>query len=101
MAVIVVTDSSSRLPDDELDRWSIRQVPLHILADGDDFRDGVDEMPADVHERAHVSTAGAAPAELAATYKQAFDDSGGDGVVAVHISGALSSTLTAAECAAR
>jgi DegV family protein with EDD domain len=101
MVVIVVTDSSSRLPADELERWAIRQVPLHILADGEDFRDGVDLIPADIHERMGVTTAGATPAELADTYKRAYDDSGGDGVVAVHISGALSSTLTAAECAAR
>ena len=101
MAVIVVTDSSSRLPADELERWSIRQVPLHILLDGDDLRDGIGVVPAGIHEGAHVTTAGATPAELADTYKRAFDDSGGDGVVAVHISGALSSTLTAAEHAAR
>jgi DegV family protein with EDD domain len=101
MTVIIVTDSSSRLPADQLVRWSIRQVPLHILLDGDDLRDGIDVVPADIHERAHVTTAGATPAELADTYKRAFDDSGGAGVVAVHISGALSSTLTAAEHAAR
>ena len=33
MTVQVVTDSSSRLSDDERKRWSIRQVPLHVLVD--------------------------------------------------------------------
>ena len=101
MAVKVVTDSSSRLCADELQRWDIRQVPLHILVDGRDLRDGVDQIPADVHERQRVTTAGATPAELAETYRRALQESGGAGVVAVHISGALSSTLTAAEQAAR
>ena len=101
MAVAVVTDSSSRLCADDCSRWSIRQVPLHILVDGENLRDGVDEVPAGIHERGGVTTAGATPAELADAYRCALRDSGGDGVVAVHISGALSSTMTAAEQAAR
>ncbi len=65
-----------------------------------DLRDGVDAVPSDLYQRGHVTTAGATPAELTAAYRQALQDSGGDGVVAVHISGALSSTLGAAEYAA-
>ena len=34
MPVIVVTDSSSRLEPDELKQFDIRQVPLHVLVDG-------------------------------------------------------------------
>jgi DegV family protein with EDD domain len=58
-------------------------------------------VPADLYQRGHVTTAGATPSELAAAYRDALRDSGGDGVVAVHISGELSSTLGAAEYAAR
>ena len=101
MAVVVVTDSSSRLPDDDREKWQIRQVPLHILVDGDDLRDGVDTVPDDVHSQPNATTAGATPAELSEAYRQALRDSGGDGVVAVHISAALSSTVTSAEQAAR
>ena len=43
--VVVVTDASSRLPGDLLEKWSIRVVPLHILLDGHDLRDGVDDIP--------------------------------------------------------
>ncbi len=100
MAVVVVTDSSARLPADLLAEWGIRVVALHVLVDGRDLRDGVDEVPADLYQRPQVSTAGASPAELAAVYRAALVDSGGDGVVAVHISTALSSTLGAAEYAA-
>ena len=100
MAVVVVTDSSSRLQPEELKRWGIRQVPLHVLLDGKDMRDGVDEVPHDIHER-HATTAGATPAELADAYREALADSGGDGVVAVHISAALSSTFSSAVQAAR
>ena len=96
MAVVVVTDASSRLPGDVLEKWAIRLVPLHILLDGHDLRDGVDDIPDDIHKR-DATTAAATPAELANAYQQALADSGGDGVVAVHISSALSGTYGAAE----
>ena len=99
MPVIVVTDSSARLPADAIGEWEIRVVPLHILVDGEDLRDGIDEAPADLYQR-KVTTAGASPTELVAVYQQALSDSRGDGVVAVHISAELSSTLGAAEHAA-
>ncbi len=99
MAVVVVTDTSSRLPADMREKWSIREIPLHILLDGLDLRDGVDEIPDDVYKR-HATTAAATPAELCASYERALADSGGDGVVAVHISSALSGTYRAAELSA-
>jgi len=96
MTVVVVTDASSRLPADLRERWAIRVVPLHILLDGVDLREGVDAIPDDVHKR-HATTAAATPAELAAAYRRAVADSGGDGVVAVHISSGLSGTCAAAQ----
>jgi DegV family protein with EDD domain len=100
VSVVVVTDSSARLPADLLGQWDIRVVPLHVLVDGDDLRDGVDDMPTDLYQRPQVSTAGASPAELARVYRAACADSAEDGVVAVHLSTALSSTLGAAQHAA-
>lgn len=99
MPVVVVTDSSARLPAELRDRWAIREVPLHILLDGADLRDGVDDIPDDIHKR-HATTAAATPAELCAAYERALADSGGDGVVAVHISSGLSGTYRAAELTA-
>ena len=93
MPVVVVTDSSARLPDELRRQWGIRQVPLHILLDDTDLRDGVDDIPDNIHDYGHATTAAATPAELAEVYRQALADSGGDGVVAVHLSKALSGTL--------
>ena len=101
MAVVVVTDSSARLSSEVLHQWSIRVAPLHVLHDGVDLRDSVDPIPADIQDRPHVSTAGSAPGELADIYRQALADSNGDGVVAVHLSAALSSTFSSATAAAR
>ncbi|WP_099225047.1 DegV family protein [Mycobacterium persicum] len=99
MSVVVVTDTSARLPADLRDTWAIREVPLHILLDGADLRDGVDAIPADIYQRP-ATTAAATPAELDAAYRQALADSDGDGVVAVHISSGLSGTFRAAELTA-
>jgi fatty acid-binding protein DegV len=77
MTVVVVTDSSSRLPADICAKWAIRVVPLHILLDGVDLRDGVDEIPDDIYKR-HATTAAAIPAELCVAYRQALADSGGE-----------------------
>jgi DegV family protein with EDD domain len=73
---------------------------LHILLDGSDLRDGVDDVPADIHDYGQATTAAATPTELSAVYRQALADSGGDGVVAVHLSAALSGTFGAAEITA-
>ncbi|AKS33409.1 DegV family protein [Mycolicibacterium goodii] len=101
MAVVVVTDSSSRLGGELRERWGIRQIPLHVLDGDSDLRDGVDDVPSDIHDRPRVTTSGATPTEIADVYRRALADSGGDGVVAVHISAALSSTYSSAASAAR
>ncbi|GJF16984.1 hypothetical protein NGTWS1803_33920 [Mycolicibacterium cyprinidarum] len=101
MSVVVVSDSSSCLRPEERKQWNIRVVPLHVLVDGRNLRDGIDAIPYDIHDRPKATTAGATPAELADTYRQALIDSGGDGVVAVHLSAALSSTYSTAVTAAR
>lgn len=100
MPVVVVTDSSARLPPDLAGQFGIRVVPLHILIDGRDLRDGIDEVPADLYQRSGVTTAGAGPAELAAAYRAALAESSGAGVLAVHLSAELSSTLGSAQHAA-
>ncbi len=101
MPVVVVTDSSARLPADVTAQWGIQVAPLHVLRNGADLRDGVDTMPTDLYQSPQVTTAGAGPTELASVYRAALADSGADGVVAVHISTELSSTLGAARHAAQ
>ncbi|MGD9622468.1 MAG: DegV family protein [Mycolicibacterium sp.] len=101
MPVVVVSDSSSCLQSDERKEFDIREVPLHVLFGGRDLCDGIDDIPNDIQDRPGVTTAGASPTELADTYRQALADSDGAGVVAVHLSAALSSTYSSAVMAAR
>lgn len=80
-----------------VDRYDIRVVPLHVIAEGRELREGVDELPADLST---VTTSGPSPAELIEVYTRALEDSDGDGVVAVHLSRLLSGTWEAARSAA-
>lgn len=101
MSVIVVTDSSSRLPASLTERYGIVQVPLHVfLPDGTEYLDGVDTIPSDVVSTPGVTTSGANPQDLIDCYRAAIDRSDGGGVVAVHMSRRLSGTWAAARLAA-
>ncbi|MGB6052529.1 MAG: DegV family protein [Rhodococcus sp. (in: high G+C Gram-positive bacteria)] len=75
-------------------------APLHVLVDGVDLREGVDNIPDDFTAGGSVTTAGASPGELIGVYREALERSGGAGVVAVHVSRGLSSTWEAARRAA-
>ena len=99
MPVVVVTDSAARIPGDIAVVHGIRIVPLHILVEGADILDGVDAVPPDIHDK-HATTSAASPAEMLDIYRRALSDSAGAGVVAVHLSDALSGTFGAAELAA-
>ncbi|WP_132991732.1 DegV family protein [Gordonia zhaorongruii] len=100
MPVVIVTDSSSRLPMSLADKYGIAQVPLHVtVADGTEYLEGVDDIPAHVVSSPNTSTSGASLADLRAAYAKAIDMSDGDGVVAVHMSRRLSGTWSAARLA--
>ncbi|ORJ96883.1 DegV family protein [Prescottella equi] len=98
MPVVVVTDSSACLSPELVDRFGIRVVPLHLLSGGRDLLDGVDPVLDDL---SGVTTSGASPGELTDAYAAALEQSGGDGVVAVHISRGLSGTWEAGRQAAQ
>ncbi|MFF0814402.1 DegV family protein [Rhodococcus sp. NPDC003318] len=101
MPVVVVTDSSACLDPELAEQLGIRVVPLHVLVDGRDLREGVDPMPTDLFTGDGATTSGASPGELTSVYEQALADSGGDGVVALHISRQLSATWEAGRQAAQ
>lgn len=100
MPVVVVTDSSARLPRSVTDAYGIRVVPLHLSVDDQDLREGVDDIPDDIVTTPGVTTSGANPHEIGAVYEEALAASDGAGVVAVHMSRRLSGTWSAARLAA-
>ncbi|HEY3691063.1 MAG TPA: DegV family protein [Pseudonocardiaceae bacterium] len=103
MAIAVVTDSTAYFPAGLAERRGIRQVPLHVLVDGQHWLDGVQLGPAELVEalarRASVSTSRPTPGEFEAVYTEAIG-AGADAVVSVHLSRALSGTWESARLAA-
>ncbi|MET8648872.1 DegV family protein [Nocardia aurea] len=100
MAVVVVTDSSASLPTELTDELAIAVVPLHVLVGDRTVREGIDPIDID-YAADSVTTSAASPGELREVYERALERSGGDGVVAVHISRQLSGTWEAGRQAVR
>ncbi|UGT41793.1 DegV family protein [Nocardia yamanashiensis] len=100
MAVVVVTDSSASLPAGLTAELGVIAVPLHILVDDRELREGIDTGEID-YGSSQVTTSAASPGDLREAYERALELSGGDGVVAVHISRQLSGTWEAGRQAVR
>ncbi|MGW4243230.1 DegV family protein [Nocardia sp. NPDC004722] len=100
MTVVVVTDSSASVPAELVTDLGVLAVPLHVLVDDREIREGIDECDID-YGNSQVTTSAASPGDLRAAYERALELSDGDGVVAVHISRQLSGTWEAGRQAVR
>jgi DegV family protein with EDD domain len=94
VAVTVVTDSSASLPADVVEELGVVVVPLHVLVEGREMPEGAGTGEID-YAATTVTTSAPSPGELCAAYERALVLSGGDGVVAVHLSQQLSATWAA------
>lgn len=100
----VVTDSTSDVSQEWCRRYGIEVVPLRVLFGSDDYRDGVDLSTAEFFTRLAraerlPTTSAPSPGDFATVYERLSREC--DGVVSVHISGALSGTVEAARVGAR
>lgn len=104
MPIAVVTDSTAYLPPGLLATHQLTVVPLTVVLNGVEGREGVETFPADATQalsarRVSVSTSRVAPAQFVHTYRRLLDD-GADGIVSVHLSAGLSGTVESARLAA-
>jgi DegV family protein with EDD domain len=104
VSVAIVTDSTAYLPGSVLDAHSIQVVPLHVIVGGTEFSEGVDittaEVAAALRAFRPVSTSRPSPQSFLDAYEKAAAR-GADGVVSVHISADMSSTIESAHLAAQ
>lgn len=102
MAVAVVTDSTSYLPDGVAEQFGITVVPLRVTIGDRTGIDGVDITPADVTKvlraKGSATTSRPTPAEFAEVF-QSLLDGGASHVVSVHLSATLSGTWESARLA--
>ncbi len=101
----LVTDSSSQITDELVERYSVTVVPLTVTVDGRDYQEGVDldadqfyGFFADGH-RPDVSTSQPAPGLFAAAYER-LAAAGCDEIVSVHVGSTMSGTVSSASMAA-
>lgn len=104
MSVAVVTDSTSCLDPERVAAAALTVVPLHVLVGGRGRLAGREIAPGEVAEilrrgKERVTTSGVAPGEFAAAYREVAQRTGCDAVVSVHLSGAISATVEAAQMA--
>lgn len=104
MSVAIVTDSTAYLPDSVIGAHSIQVVPLHVIVGGTEFSEGVDitteEVAAALRSFKPVSTSRPSPQSFLDAYERAAAG-GADGIVSVHISADMSSTVESAHLAAQ
>ncbi len=103
MTIALVTDSNAQLPGELRDRFNVGVVPLAIVIDGEEFREGVDLTTAEFYERlvagATVTTAAPSPGDVLAVYQAAID-AGATEIFSVHIGANTSATCGAVALAA-
>src|SRR5262249_19797081 len=105
MAVRIVTDSASDLPQDLCDELGIDVVPLHIRFGDDEYVDRVELSTEQFWQRLSTSsvlaeTAAPAVGALEETVRQLADDDA-DGIVCVNLSASMSATMQSAQVAAK
>jgi DegV family protein with EDD domain len=103
-SVAVVTDSTSYLPADVVDRLGIEVVHLYVVLAGRSGREGSDVSSAEVARSlsvrgGHVTTSRPTPGDFVAVYRRLLDGGAGR-IVSVHLSSELSGTWDAARVAA-
>ena len=99
MTVRVVTDSSSDMPRDVAAQYGISVIPQKIIFGTEELRGGVDISGDEFYRR--VSTSPTLPTTSQASageFKELYESIAGDadGIVSVHVSGALSGTVNSA-----
>ncbi|MGO4861372.1 DegV family protein [Atopobiaceae bacterium LCP21S3_F11] len=101
----IVADSGCDLPLAWFEQNGVGLVPFHISLDGRDFLDCVEVAPADLYvalasSASAGSTSQPSPGEWSRAYEEAIER-GYDQIVSVHVSAALSGSISTARMAAR
>jgi DegV family protein with EDD domain len=93
----IITDSTCDIPQDLIDQYRIRVLPIPIFWGGDQFRDRVDLTPERFYERLQTdplypSTSQLTEERYATAFLQAMKD-GADEIIMISLTGALSNTI--------
>ncbi len=99
MAIKIVTDSTSDLPQALADELGITIVPLYVMFGNQTYRDRINISETEFYEKlvnspVHPTTSQPGPQDFAEVYSELAKDA--DGIISVHISSKLSGTCNSA-----
>jgi DegV family protein with EDD domain len=98
--VAIVTDSTAYIPQEYIEQYQIRVVPLSVHWGDKTYRDGVDIEPAEFYDRLKTdrqmpTTSAHSIGAFQQVYHQALESA--ETVVSIHLSSQLSATFSSAE----
>lgn len=101
MNPIIVTDSTSDIPEELAERLGIRVVPLKVMFGSEALLDGVDIKAQEFYRRLSSAaklptTSQPSPADFTAEYQRIQDEHPGAPIVSIHISTGMSGTFQSA-----
>ena len=102
--IAVITDSTNDLPQEFIDQYGIKVVPLTIVWNEKTYLDGVELKAIEFYERLlkdpfHPTTSQPSPSQFLEVFKQAKAE-GAQELIVITISGAMSGTIGSARTAA-
>lgn len=102
MGISIVTDSTSDIPKNLVDKYGINVLPLTVRFGSEEYRDGVDISSEEFYSRLSHSTSlpttsQVTPSSFIELYKNELNK--GNSVISIHISSDLSGTCQSAEFA--
>lgn len=101
--IAIVTDSSAYIPPEAQEGLDIHVIPVWLIWDGENYRDGVDITPDAFYPRLSVSkTLPTSSQPTVMEFKHLFEElsKSADAIVAVLVSSKLSGTVESAQAAA-
>jgi DegV family protein with EDD domain len=102
----LVTDSSSQITSQLVDRFNVVVVPMTVTVDGEDFEEGVNLDADGFYDlfaggtSPEITTSQPSPGRFGKAYEQLFE-AGCDEIISIHIAEAMSGTIASATLAAR
>ncbi|MBM7577368.1 DegV family protein [Jeotgalibacillus terrae] len=99
----IVTDSTSDLTNEEIEKYGITVVPLTLVIDGESYLDRFEISPSEFMQKmASSKELPKSSQPSAGAFKEVYDRLGEDGseVISIHMTGKMSGTVRSAESAA-
>ncbi|NLW48581.1 MAG: DegV family protein [Firmicutes bacterium] len=102
MKIGIVTDSTSDLPQELVSQYDIEVVPLNVLMDNQNYRDGIDLTSTEFYQKLKLSsslptTSQPSPGVFVEVYRTLLKKV--DAILSIHLSEAFSGTVRTARIA--